>query len=70
MNIRAERMNRGLSVEEVCDAVEVLPATYRYYERTGGQPRDTAVAKRIADYYGVRVTDLWPVEAPSRDAAA
>lgn len=60
--LKGERVNRGLTVETVCARLRIKPGSYRYYERTGGMPRDPAVAKRIADFYKVKVTDLWPVE--------
>ena len=61
MPLRAARLNHGYTVKEIAQRVGIKPATYYYYERTGGMPRDPKVAKAIADLFGARVTDLWPV---------
>ena len=65
--LRSVRLNKGLSVRALADEVRVNPASVYYWERRHTPPRDPAVAKRIADFFGVKVTDLWPVKGESYD---
>lgn len=67
MNLKAERLNRGLSVNDAAEVIGVPPHVVRTAE-SGVQPRPET-AKRFADFYGCRVTDIWPVEAPEGAAA-
>lgn len=72
MNIKGERLNRGLSIREAAEAMGVGKNVLLRAEIDGGtHPRH---AKRIADFYGVRVTDIWPVEplesSPGTERAA
>lgn len=60
MNLEAERLNMGLTAKAAAKRIGIADHVLRYAE-TGGRPRP-ATAKKIADFYGVRVTDLWPVE--------
>lgn len=60
MNIEAERLNRGLSVSDAATTIGVARGTLLKAER--GEVVWPPLAKRIADFYGVRVTDIWPVE--------
>lgn len=60
MNIHAERVNRGLTISEVADACRIARATLVKAEQ-GVMPMPP-VAKRIADYYGCQVTDIWPLK--------
>jgi lambda repressor-like predicted transcriptional regulator len=66
LNLAAERHNRGLSA---ADAAKEIGVTQRILlgAEQGRRPQPRH-AKLIADYYGVRVTDLWPVN--SQEAAA
>lgn len=65
MNLTAERLNRGLSVPAFARDAGVPEHVVRYAEK-GNMPSPPNALK-IADYLGVRVTDLWPV--PEKDAA-
>ena len=72
MNLRAERLNRGLSTRDAAEQIGVSQAVLlRAEEGLGVRP---AHAKRIADFFGVLVTDLWPVpseyDGPERRSAA
>ncbi len=72
MNLTAERLNRGLSTREAAAKIGVgLPTILRAERGEGVRPRH---AKRIADFYGVLVTDIWPVEplesSPGTERAA
>lgn len=60
MNIVAERVNRGLSREVAAKRIGISRETLRLIEQ-GSVPRPLT-AKRIADFYGVQVTDIWPVK--------
>lgn len=52
------RLNRGLSRRQVADEIGISQMTYRRVEE--GLPVHPASAKKIADYFGVQVTDLMP----------
>ena len=66
MNLRAERLNRGFSTRDAAEKIGVSQAILlRAEDGLGVRP---AHAKKIADFYGVKVTDIWPVAAP--EAAA
>jgi transcriptional regulator with XRE-family HTH domain len=65
MNLRAERLNRGLTIRALAERLDVSAGTIRAAER--GESVHPANAKRIADYYGVKVTDIWPVPDPDPD---
>lgn len=59
-NLRAERMNRGMSVNDLAAATGIDRKAITRLEGGGGcYP---ATAKPIADYFGVKVTDLMPLE--------
>ena len=63
MTLSERRLNKGLSVAALAREVKVPPHVIRHAEG-GGRPRpDNAL--RLADFYGLRVTDLWPVEQRS-----
>lgn len=58
MSLRAERRNRGLTLIEMAAEIGVAAETYRRAEiGLGLRP---AHAKRIADFFDVKVTDIWP----------
>jgi transcriptional regulator with XRE-family HTH domain len=60
MNLKAARLNRGLSTRAAADEIGVTQAILmRAEDGLGVRP---AHAKQIADYYGCRVTDIWPVD--------
>ncbi|MHB1950193.1 MAG: helix-turn-helix transcriptional regulator [Acidiferrobacteraceae bacterium] len=68
MNIVAERVNRGLSQSDAAAEIGVSRGTLDRAER--GLRIQTARAKRIADFYGVKVTDLWPVQTDHSNGSA
>ena len=68
MNLLAERLNRGLSQADAAEVIGVSRGTLDRAE--SGLSVQVANAKRIADFYGVQVTDIWPVAEPEREAAA
>lgn len=65
--LRVDRINRGKSIRQHADDIGVAPHVLKYAER-GGRPAHEN-AKKIADFYEVQVTDIWPVPEPSRSAA-
>lgn len=64
MNLKAERLNRGLSRAEFGRHVGLSREGVRQLEKNGRQPQ-AATAKRVADFLGVQVTDIWPVDDPN-----
>ena len=57
------RLNRGLSVVRAAALIGVNKGTLQAAEDGNGiHPSN---AKKIADFYGYKVTDLWPVEEPA-----
>jgi transcriptional regulator with XRE-family HTH domain len=60
VNLVAERVNRGLSVLEAAEQIGVARGTLSRAEQgVMPSPRN---AKKVADFYGVQVTDIWPVD--------
>ena len=59
IDLRADRLNRGLSAEEMAKKIGVKPHVLRYVEKTGNRPLPSNAFK-IARFYGVSVTDMWP----------
>jgi transcriptional regulator with XRE-family HTH domain len=60
IDLRAERLNRGLSVRELADEVGVDRKVIARLE-DGGTAR-VANVKRVADYFGCKVTDLISID--------
>lgn len=67
MNLTAERMNKGLSRRQAADAIGIARATLIAAEE--GRSIHAGSAKAIADFYGCKVTDIWPVDEPNGDPA-
>lgn len=65
VDLRAERINRGLSCREAARQMGVEYMALQRAERgTTRRPRP-ATALLIAQFYGYQVTDVWPLEEPS-----
>lgn len=66
VDIRAERLNRGLSVADAAAQMNVDRDTLARAEtgKTDPHPRN---AIKIAGFFGYRVTDVWPL--PANDEA-
>lgn len=58
--MKEERLNRGLTIDTASHAIGVSRETLRKVEE--GYRPGPRLGKLIADFYGVRFTDLWPVE--------
>lgn len=65
VNLRAERLNRGLSSQEAADEMGIEKHVLLGAESGLSTPRP-ANAKAIADFYGYKVTDIWPLEEEVR----
>lgn len=61
VNLRAERINRGLSAKAAADEIECDKQVLLNAERGVSVPRPQT-AFRIAQFYGYKPTDIWPVE--------
>jgi transcriptional regulator with XRE-family HTH domain len=59
-DLKAERLNRGLSRYALAAAVDVPEPTIRRIEN--GHSAHPANAKKIADYFDIQVTDLLPIK--------
>jgi lambda repressor-like predicted transcriptional regulator len=60
-NLEVDRLNRGLSLRAAAKAAGVSPSVLVRAEE-GTMPRPES-AKAIADLYGYKVTDIWPVDS-------
>lgn len=60
INLTAERLNRGLSVRGLAEEIGVNAPIIQRAE--SGESIHPSNAKRIADFYGYKVTDIWPIE--------
>lgn len=69
INMRADRINRGLSQLELADRIGVSVDVVRNVEETGNRPRP-ANALAIANFYECTVLELWPGSERDRSAAA
>lgn len=59
-NLRTERINSGHSIRGLAKELQIGEHAIRRLE--AGEVVHPATAKRVADFFGVRVTDLMPVE--------
>lgn len=55
------RVDRGMSVPDLAKAAGVSAYVIRRAEATGSRPRPENALK-LARYFGLRVTDVWPIE--------
>jgi transcriptional regulator with XRE-family HTH domain len=61
--LKAARLNKGLSVAAVAESMGVKESTYRYWERTGGMPRDAATVRDLMQVLDIEdVISIWPLE--------
>jgi transcriptional regulator with XRE-family HTH domain len=65
LNLTEKRVNRGLSLPVASREIGISRGTLQRAE--AGEMPSPALAKKIADFYGVQVTDIWPL--PDRSAA-
>lgn len=62
-DLKAARLNKGLSVRQLAAEIKVSAASVARAE--AGESIHPANAKRIADFYGKSVTEIWPVKEPA-----
>ena len=67
-SLKARRLNAGLGLEEAAEKIGVSRRCL--YDAEGGATPRPGNAKAIADFWGCRVTDLWPLEPISNGEAA
>jgi transcriptional regulator with XRE-family HTH domain len=61
--IKAARLDKGLTIREAAKQMgEGVTADILLRAENGATPRPAA-AKKIADFCGCSVTDIWPVKA-------
>jgi len=60
INLLEERLNRGLSPSAAAAEMGIARGSLNRAER--GLEVAPRVAKAIADFYGYRVTEVWPLE--------
>lgn len=62
--MRANRLNRGFSIRGLARELEMPEQTVRAAER--GEPPSVPNAHKLAEFHGVKVTDIWPIETWDR----
>lgn len=67
IDLRAERLNRGLSLRQAAEVMDVPEQSIRRAEAGEGLTPQNAF--KLASFYGYKVTDVWPLE-PTTGAAA
>lgn len=63
------RVDRGMSRTDLAKAAGVSTYVIRRAEMTGSRPRPDNALK-LARYFGLRVTDIWPVENGNGEGVA
>ncbi len=66
INLRAERINRGLSLRIAAEQMGLVDWKTLQRAETGEAVPQIANAYKIASFFGVQVTDVWPLD---REAA-
>jgi DNA-binding XRE family transcriptional regulator len=64
--LKTSRLNRGMTIREMAAAIGIAHGTYERAERGDGLHPSTA--KKIADHFHVKVSDLFPIEDVERAA--
>ncbi len=60
VNLERERINRGLSQRQAAKGAGIAASVWGRAE--AGESLHPANAKAIADFLGVQVTDIWPLD--------
>lgn len=61
VDLKAERLNRGLSAGEAAEVIGIQKNILLRAEAGEGMPHPRN-AKKVADFYGYKVTEVWPLE--------
>lgn len=61
VDLAAERLNRGLSIRQLAEQAELTAPTVTRAEQ--GEAIHPNSAKKLADFYGFKVTEIWPLPA-------
>lgn len=67
LDMRTERINRGFSIRALARELGVPEQTIRRAE--DGLAPSIANAHKLAHFYGVKVTDIWPTDTWDRTEA-
>lgn len=67
MNLTAERLNMGLTLNMAAERIGIARGTLVALE--DGRNVHPASAKKVADFYGCKVTDLLPYDDEPKAAA-
>lgn len=59
-SIAVERVNRGLTQSDLAEVIAVSPKTIANIE--AGHRPSPRIGKKLADYFGCKYTDLWPID--------
>lgn len=57
--LKAIRKRSNLSQKEAAEQLGVNPGTYRNWEQCKNQPQKSSEVKRLADFFGVTVSELY-----------
>nr|DAQ98667.1 MAG TPA: helix-turn-helix domain protein [Caudoviricetes sp.] len=68
--LKAIRQRAHLSQKEAAEMLGVNPGTYRNWEQCKNQPQKSSEVKRIADFFGVSVTELYGYDLTEPGAIA
>ena len=66
--LKEARLDRGLSITAAARQIKVPAETLSRAERGESVPRPST-AKRICDFFGFTVTEIWPVRENGWDGA-
>lgn len=61
--LRAARIDKGLTIEQAADQIKVGREVLRRAESNGSRPQPRHAIK-IAEFYGLKPSELWPIEGP------
>lgn len=67
VDLRSARLNRGFSIRQLAREIDVPEQTIRRAE--DGLGISPANAFKIASFFGYKVTEIWPVDAFTGQAA-
>jgi transcriptional regulator with XRE-family HTH domain len=68
-DLRDLRRNRGLRLDDVAEKTGISKSYLSLLERGLREPTPV-IAKKLGDFYGFKVTDVWPVDSPTPATSA